>query len=280
MTSNFRKIVMGLVIVAAVLGAGSVALNAQNSVEKFMVGSTKVTMLHSYTGTDKLAKPAQVVVYNMDVPADVVTMDHSVTGRVLEPGVIGHLKHDEKDATPAEVAAHVQAEFTTVLMSELKKMPIPAATATYKAGQDEPVGALTVRGEFTKVNLGNKTKRMMIGLGRGASDVKAHVVVSLMTKNGPVVMGDFNLNSESGKKPGAAAGMGVGSAGMAAADVAMSGAADHGATVESDTARMAKTLSKQIEGMMTAQQWIAPKSAPATQTMQAQTMPVDVAKGE
>ena len=60
-----------------------------------------------------------------------------------------------------------------MLMSELKKMPIPAATATYKAGQDEPVGVLIVRGEFTKVNLGNKTKRMMIGLGRGASDVKA-----------------------------------------------------------------------------------------------------------
>lgn len=280
MTSNFRKMAMGLVIVAAVLGAGSVALNAQNSVEKFMVGGTKVTMLDSYSGTDKLAKPTQVIVYEVDVPVDVVTMDHSMTGRVLEPGVIGHLKHDERDATPAEVAAHVQAEFTTVLMSELKKTPIPAATATYKAGQDVPVGALIVRGEFTKVNLGNKTKRMMIGLGRGASDVKAHVVVSLMTKNGPVVMGDFILDSESGKKPGAAAGMGVGSAGMAAADVAMSGAADHGATVESDTARMAKTVAKQIESLMTAQQWIAPKSAPATQTMQAQTMPVGVAKGE
>ena len=63
--------------------------------------------------------------------------------------------------------------------------------------------------------------------------------------------------------------MGVGSAGMAAPDVAMSGAADHGATVESDTARMAKTLSKQIEGMMTAQQWIAPKCCDADDAGQA-----------
>jgi hypothetical protein len=117
---------------------------------------------------------------------------------------------------------------------------------------------------------------MMIGLGRGASDVKAHVVVSMMTKKGPVVMADFNLNSESGKKPGAAAGMGVGSAGVAAADVAISGAEDHGATVESDTARMAKTVAKQIESMMMTQKWVAPKSAPASaaQTMQEPEMPI------
>jgi hypothetical protein len=278
MTSNFRKIAMGLVIVAAVLGAGSVALNAENPVGKFMVGGTKVTMLDSYRGTEKLAKPTQVIVYEVDVPADVVKMDHSMTGRVLDPGVIGHMKGEEKDATPAEAAAHVQAEFMKVLMSELKTTPIPVTTATYKPGEDVPVGALMVRGEFTKVNLGNKTKRMMIGLGRGASDVKAHMVVSLMTKNGPVVMGDFDLNSESGKKPGAAAGI-AGGVGLAAADVTMSGAADHGQTVESDTARMAKTVAKQIEGMMTAQQWIAPKGAPGN-AMQAEAMPGGEVKGE
>lgn len=275
-SSSFRKIVIGPVMVAALLGGGSVALNAQNSVEKFMVGGTKVTMLDSYAGTEKLAKPTQVIVYEVDVPADVVTMDHSITGRALGPGMIGHMKGEQKDATPDEAGAHVQAEFTKVLMSELKKMPIPATTAKCKAGQDMPEGALIVRGEFTKVDLGNKTKRMMIGLGRGASDVKAHVVVSLMTKNGPVVMADFNLHSESGKKPGAAAGMGVGSAGIVAADVAMSGAEDHGATVESDTARMAKTVAKQIESMMTAQQWIAPKTAPSN-AVQVQT---SLARGE
>jgi hypothetical protein len=283
MISNFRKIAIGLagtVVVGAVLGASSQQMEAQNSVEKFMVGGTKVTMLDSYTGTEKLAKPVQVIVYNMDVPVDVVKMDHSMAGRLMGPGLIGEMKGDARDASPEEAAAHVQAEFTKVLMGELKKMPIPATSAAYKAGETIPEGALIVRGEFTQVNLGNKSKRMMIGLGRGASDVKAHVVVSLMTKKGPVVMGDFILNSESGKKPGAAAGMGAGSAGIAAADVAMSGAEDHGATVESDTARMAKTVAKQMESMMTAQQWIAPKSAPAkAPAVQAAVMPVSVAIG-
>jgi Domain of unknown function (DUF4410) len=286
MISKLHKIAMGLagtVVVGAVLGASCEQLEAQNSVEKFMVGSTKVTVLHSYTGMDKLAKPVQVIVYEVDVPANVVTIDHSMAGRLMGPGLIGEMKGEAHDASPEETAAHVQAEFTKVLMAELKKMPIPATSATYKAGEPIPEGALLVRGEFTSVNLGNKSKRMMIGLGRGASDVKAHVVVSLMTKKGPVVMGDYILNSESGKKPGAAAGMGVGSAGMAAADVAMSSAEDHGATVESDTARMAKTMAKQMENMMTAQQWIAPKSAPANapaNAMQAQAMPVSGVKGE
>src|SRR6202007_561670 len=267
LTNAMRK-----TIVAAVLTGGSVALNAQNKAEKFLMGDTKVTMLDSYTGTDKLANPDRVIVYKVDVPVDVVKMDHSLTGRVFDHDMMGHMKGDAyKDASPDEVAAHVQEEFTKVLMSELAKTPIPVTSAAYTAGQGLPQGALVVRGEFTKVNLGNKTKRMMVGLGRGASDVKAHVVVSLVTKNGPVVLADLNLNSESGKKPGAAAGI-AGGAGIAAADVAASGATDHGATVESDTARMAKAVAKQIEGMMAAQHWTAPKPHPNAAPAQADAM--------
>ena len=91
---------------------------------------------------------------------------------------------------------------------------------------------------------GNKTLRMMIGFGRGASDVRAHVVVSLMTQGNPIVLAEFNLDSESGKKPGAAATMGTGSA---AASVGTSGATDSKATVEEDTSRRAEVVAKEIE---------------------------------
>jgi hypothetical protein len=104
---------------------------------------------------------------------------------------------------------------------------------------------------------------MMVGFGLGASDVKAHVTVSLITKNGPVTMSEFMINSASGKKPGAAAGMGVGSVGMVAAEVAVSSMADHKSEVASDTTRMAKATAKQIQGVMIAQKWTA---EPAAQT--------------
>jgi hypothetical protein len=52
------------------------------------------------------------------------------------------------------------------------------AVVTILTGAGPVLRALNVRGDFTDVNLSNKTKRMIIGFGRDASDVKAHVVAS------------------------------------------------------------------------------------------------------
>jgi hypothetical protein len=46
----------------------------------------------------------------------------------------------------------------------------------------------------------------MIGLGRGASDVQAHVLISLITGTGPLFFGEFNVTT-----------MGVGSVAAGAA---------------------------------------------------------------
>jgi uncharacterized membrane protein len=109
--------------------------------------------------------------------------------------------------------------------------------------------------------------RMMIGFGRGASDVKAHVIVSLNAPSSPVLPAEFDIESESGKKPGAAATMGVGSA---AAGVGTSTATDSKASVEGDTTRMAKAVATEIEDLMVAQQWIHPmKASKQTETTQA-----------
>jgi len=59
---------------------------------------------------------------------------------------------------------------------------------------------------------------------------------------------EFNLSSESGKKPGAAATGGVGSLAVAAA-----ADGDRNSTVEADAARMAK----QLEAFMAEQKWIS-----------------------
>ncbi len=85
----------------------------------------------------------------------------------------------------------------------------------------------------------------MIGFGRG--DVQARVTVSLTTGTQPIVLSVFHLKSASGKKPGVAATMGVGSA---AGSVATGSVGDKRATVEADASRMAKALAKQIEELM------------------------------
>jgi hypothetical protein len=81
------------------------------------------------------------------------------------------------------------------------------------------------------------------------------------------LLSEFDLDSESGKKPGAAATMGVGSA---AASVGTSTAADSKASVEGDTTRMAKAVATEIEDLKVAQQWIPPmKASKQTETTQA-----------
>lgn len=267
-SSGVSKIVSLIFLAAMFAAAGSSA--AQNTAEKILVGDTKVTMIQSYRGKEKLPKPAQAIIYDFDVPSDVITIDKSVGAHILNNDPIAHMKGDAgQESDPVAVAAKVQAAFSKRLVRELKKTSIPVSPAASSAALDSPVNALTVHGDFTAVKQGNKTVRMMIGFGRGASDVKAHVVVSLINQGKPIVLAEFNLDSESGKKPGAAATMGVGSA---AASVGVSAATDNKASVQGDTSRMAKAVGREIEDIIVAQQWIAPMTK-TKQTQQAQAAP-------
>lgn len=119
-----------------------------------------------------------------------------------------------------------------------------------------PANTLIVHGQFTAVNEGNKSMRVMIGFGAG--DVQAGVRVSLMTETQPIMLSEFKLKSQSGKKPGAAATMGVGTAATAAAGAATGSIGDKKATVEGDVSRMAKAVAKQIADLMIAEKWISP----------------------
>lgn len=131
------------------------------------------------------------------------------------------------------------------------------------------MGSLIVRGNFTTIKQGNKTARMMVGLGRGASDVQAHVMISLLTESGPILLSEFKVDAASGKKPGAVETMGVGSVATSAA----AGAATDGkSSVEGDTARIANAVAKEMNTIMTTQGWIPSQTsgdksqAPAQQT--------------
>jgi hypothetical protein len=258
-----------LIVLTAVSTIAVQPLVAQNEVQKVMVGDAKVSVLQSYDGKDKLAKPTQILVYNLDVSPDTIAMDHSHVAHVLDNGPISRMKGNAgQESNPDAVAEKVQQTFSKTLVKELQKTSIPTSAVDPAGEQEAAVNTLTIHGDFTAINQGNEGARMMIGFGRGASDVKAHVVVSLATANGPVTVSEFDLNSASGKKPGAAATMGAGAA--AGASVGAAGATDHKATVEGDASRMAKAVAKQVQSVMVAQQWIAPPAPPA-KPQQAQT---------
>jgi hypothetical protein len=253
-----RKLGVALCLLAI---AGGLAI-AQNSAGNFLTGSAKADVLKHYSGPAVLPKPERILVCDFTVPGADVTTDKSIAGELhrrimVRDGV-------NEDSSPQALAHQVQAAFVKSLAGELAKVNIqtvsvpPQKTCSDVSAEAGPV--LVVAGEFLAINEGDETKRIMIGLGRGASDIKTHVTVSSVNHDHPTVVLEFNLSSESGKKPGAVATMGVGSLAVGAA---AGGVGDRQSTVEADASRMAKLVAKQLDAFMAEQKWIPNTSARA-----------------
>ena len=254
-----------VLIVLAVLSL-PVSGFSQNSAEKLLVGDTRVTVIAGYTGKDKLALPLGIVLHDFDVPAEIITVDHSPAAHILTNSPVAQIKGDAgQEENPAIVAQKVPAAFAKQLLADLKKTPIPVSESPLRANPEPRVGTLIIRGNFLTVKQGNKTARIMIGLGRGASDVKAHVVISLITSSGPILLSEFQVDAAGGKKPGAAETMGVGSV---ATGAATSAAMDGKSSVESDTTHIANAVAKELKRIMVAQQWISDATAKPATTQQ------------
>jgi hypothetical protein len=251
-----RSTTFFLVVAATTVLAAPHITKAQNAAEKLLAGRAKVETIQNYNGPGPLPKPDEIVLYDFAVPSDVVTMDESMAAR-LRRRHLAMLGMDS-DSSPEAVAQQIQKSFSKALIKELQKDSVPAERAGDADGTAQ--NSLIVRGEFTAVNEGNKSKRVMIGFGRGASDVQAHVTVSLTTGTQLIMLSEFNLKSVSGKKPGAAATMGVGSPGAA---VAGGSVGDRKATVQADASRMATAVAEQIETLMVAQKWVPPRQPKA-----------------
>jgi hypothetical protein len=251
--------------IIAGIGCLAAAVNAENTAKKLLIGDTKVNVIAKYQG-DPLPKPEKALVFEFAVPPEVITVDESPAARLHRPG----RRTEGKPDSPETVARQVQASFMKALLHDLQQASLPAeaapAGAAAEADASVPPNTMLVQGEFTTINQGNKTKRVLLGFGGGASDVQGHVKVSLRTGQQPVVLLEFNVKSQSGKKPGAAATVGAGAvtmgtatAGSAAAGVATGGVVDKAATVEADASRMAKGVAKQIVDFMSHQQWAPPQ---------------------
>jgi len=249
-----RKISLLLILLAA---AGQVAF-AQNRSGNILTGDVKAQVITRYGGPAPLPKPDKIVIHDFAVGN--IKTDKSIAARLHKTVMERH--GVDEDSSPRVLAQRLQAAFAKALAAELKKVNIPTANVpadkTAIAESSMPSSHLVVDGEFVAINEGNETKRIMIGCGRGASAIKTHVKVSSVTQGHSTVVLEFNLSSESGKKPGAVATMGVGSLAVGAA---AGGVSDRKSTVEADASRMAKLVAKQIQTFMTEQKWISNTTA-------------------
>lgn len=217
--------------------------------------STKVDEMNEHVG--ELPKPDQVLVYNFAVSPDEVELDKGLTAKIEEL-VKKTPRTDAERAAGRQVADALAAH----LVKEIQALGLPASRTSNAPPRTG--STLLVKGQFISIDEGNRTERVVIGLGLGRTDVKAITEVYDASSGKQVLASQFETDAKSGDKPGAAETMGVGAA---TGNLAVSAAATAGttalsetigATVEADADRTAKKIAAQLKQYCVMQGWIQP----------------------
>jgi len=225
-----------------------------------MAGCARVSTEHVQKSIDVLPRPQLILVHDYQVSPDEVQLDSAVSSRVKRAA-----KGTPKTEDQLKVEQEVSRTLTTTLVDEIRKLGIPAEPARMAAPVAGPM--LSIEGQVVSINEGNKAKRLVIGLGSGASEVRTLTQVYEVTSvDGHHLVEDFYTTAKSSRKPGFGpmAGMGA-AAGLAASRVAAAGgvgvATSLSQTVEADVRHGAKQIAKELAKLFVEQGWIAQEQA-------------------
>jgi hypothetical protein len=155
--------------------------------------STKVTS-RDEAAVGKLPRPNTIWVYDFAAtPADVPD-ESALAGQ--------HSGHNPpQTAEQIKTGRQLGAEIETELVKLIRGMGMPAEHAVKETKPQ--INDLVIRGYLVSFNKGSAAKRILIGFGSGASDLKLAVEGFQMTAQGLRKVGSGTTDSEGGKTPGA-----------------------------------------------------------------------------
>jgi hypothetical protein len=155
--------------------------------------STKVTSKQSNVGSEKLARPGHIYVYDFAAtPADITAEDASAAQYAVPS--------NPQSAKEIDTGRKLGALVANKLVAKIQAMGLPAATAG--AATKPAVGDVVVRGHFESVEEGSAGKRIVLGFGSGNADLKTAVSVYEMTAQGLRRLGGGDIDAGGGKTPG------------------------------------------------------------------------------
>jgi hypothetical protein len=176
----FSRVIICLFTIAAIVGCAS----------------TNITERQEYRG-GKIARPAHILVYNFAATPAEVPPESALASRNFE--------HSSSQTADQIATGHqVGAQIATVLVKEIRGMGLPAQQASTQAKPQ--IGDLVIRGYLLSIDEGSAVKRVAIGFGSGASELKVMAEVYLMTDSGLRKLGSGAVDSSGNKTPGAAVG--------------------------------------------------------------------------
>jgi hypothetical protein len=153
------------------------------------------------------ARPTQIVVYPFSVDPSDITLNSSVIQKAYR-NVSGEDESDQQAKIAHETAENLCLQVVTALKNKGYYAVCQKRGITV-AGDN----VLLVDGEFTDISEGNRLRRLVIGLGAGASTLDTNVTVWQQTGGASYQLLNFTSHADSGKMPGAAV---MGPAGAAA----------------------------------------------------------------
>jgi hypothetical protein len=223
--------------------------------------TTKVTGTTVDLG--RLPRPERILVHRFATSGDEVRLDHSVTAAAA-----WKLQGVSEASERQDVARAVSNALADNLVKKIQELGLPAELAEGEPTLDgRPT--LVIDGQIFSIDEGSRTKRVVIGLGAGRSDVRTSVQVYEILLAARRTVDQFEVDAKSGSTPGMAETMGAGAAaGHLATSVAVSAAKSvaserFGDDVDADARRTATEISKVLAAFFARQGWIAPPALEA-----------------
>lgn len=155
---------------------------------------------------DLSARPSRILVYDFAVSPEQVKLDRAIGERLLR-AVKETSVSEEQTALGAQVADALAGE----LVQGLLDLGLPAE----RADDDTRMGGtlLAIEGQFVTLDEGNRTRRLAIGFGVGASEVRTEAQLYAIERGYRKLARQFSTEASGTKLPGATTPLGVGAAG-------------------------------------------------------------------
>ncbi len=157
----------------------------------------------------EVASRDQVVTGQLPRPGNIWVYDFAATATDVpaESGIAGQYGDYDTPQTAEQIATGKQlgAEIAEELVAEIRNMGMPAAHAW--PGTSQQINDIVIRGYLLSMKEGDAAKRVVVGLGAGASELSTMVEGFQMTAQGLRKLGSGTVDSSGSKTPGGAVGL-------------------------------------------------------------------------
>lgn len=208
-----------------------------------------------------LPRPRRVVVAGFAPDRTRVQLDRGIGARLQRQ--VGTADADVQQSVLADA---VQDAVSDTLVGDVSWMGFVAERA--RPGDASRPGDLVVAGEILSVHQGNRTRRLALGFGAGASEVRAAIRVYLVGPDPtPRLLQTYSAESDSGHKPGLVLGGAGALAQASAVPLAVSSALGIGgearaAGVVGEGQRLAHRVAQDLGRFIAAEGWSEPGRMP------------------